>query len=452
MSARILVVDDIEANRRLLQAKLEARYFDVSAAPDGPTAIELARTNEPDIILLDVMMPGMNGYEVCARLKADPATALIPVVMVTALSEPEHRVKGLQAGAEDFITKPFNDFALMTRIDGLMRYNDVAAELRQREGGGGKAGVFDEADREVLDRDIKVVVVDDNPRQSARLVKALEAAGHRAGTYLEPNGIRGGQGGVDVMLLSLLSDSFDPLKVCAQFRMSGRTRAISILAIADPYDPETATRAMGLGASDLIFTPIDEQELLARIQTQARRKRYIDILRRRVDLGMELAVTDPLTGLHNRRFMTAQIEKWIKRSEIDGAPISVVALDIDHFKQVNDRFGHAAGDEVLREFAHRLGANVRPGDIVCRQGGEEFVVVMPEAKAETALMVAERVRRAVAAEPFVVDDKSMKITVSAGVSTTIGEGETSSDLLSRADLALYQAKSQGRNRVESLAA
>jgi two-component system cell cycle response regulator len=130
MSARILVVDDIEANRRLLQAKLEAQYYTVIQAENGPQAIEVAKNELPDIILLDVMMPGMDGYEVCRRLKEDPATAFIPVVMVTALSDTEDRVRGLEAGAEDFLTKPVDDFALMSRVGALMRYNAVASELQ----------------------------------------------------------------------------------------------------------------------------------------------------------------------------------------------------------------------------------------------------------------------------------------------------------------------------------
>ncbi len=136
MSARILVVDDIEANRRLLQAKLEAQYYTVIQAENGPQALEVAKAELPDIILLDVMMPGMDGYEVCRLLKQDPNTAFIPVVMVTALSDTEDRVRGLEAGAEDFLTKPVDDFALMSRVGALMRYNAVASELRQRQANG----------------------------------------------------------------------------------------------------------------------------------------------------------------------------------------------------------------------------------------------------------------------------------------------------------------------------
>ncbi len=152
MSARVLVVDDIEANRRLLQAKLEAQYYTVIHAENGQQALDIARSEVPEIILLDVMMPGMDGYETCKRLKADPRTSFIPVVMVTALSDSEDRVRGLDVGAEDFLTKPVDDFALMSRMGALLRYNAVASELRQRQASGLKAGAVDVISVEELAR------------------------------------------------------------------------------------------------------------------------------------------------------------------------------------------------------------------------------------------------------------------------------------------------------------
>src|SRR5690606_27554203 len=128
------------------QAKLEAQYHSVLLASNGPQALDMAREHRPEIILLDVMMPGMDGYEVCRRLKADPATNHIPVVMVTALSEAEDRVRGLDAGAEDFLTKPVDDFLLNSRVNTLMRYNAVTSELRQREASGLKSGAMDDGD------------------------------------------------------------------------------------------------------------------------------------------------------------------------------------------------------------------------------------------------------------------------------------------------------------------
>ena len=453
MSSRILVADDIEANRRLLQAKLEVNYNVVLLAENGLRAIDIAETEQPDIILLDVMMPGIDGYETCRRLKNNPRTAHIPVVMVTALSDVEDRVRGLESGAEDFLTKPVSDFALNSRITALSRYNTVASELRQRQASGVAAGALDEQETIELGRPARIFIVDENPRSSKRSAEILRSAGHDVATMLESGNMAGlGDGGVDILLLSISGQSFDALKICAHFRMRESMRAISIILACEPHDQQRAAQGLELGASDVISVPVDPQELLARVRTQSRRARYIEIMRQRVDRGLELSVIDQLTGLYNRRYMMNQLSQWMQRSVVGGTPLSVVALDIDHFKRVNDRWGHGTGDDVLREVAHRLKANVRPLDVVCRPGGEEFLVIMPETPGDLACAAAERVRVAVAGEPFRVSGLELDVTLSAGVSTLQGGQDTPADLMGRADKALYDAKSQGRNRVASLAA
>ena len=455
MTARILVVDDIEANRRLLQAKLEAQYHTVLLAEDGFQALDAARSEAPEIILLDVMMPGMDGYEVCRRLKAEPATSYIPVVMVTALSEMEDRVRGLEAGAEDFLTKPIDDFLLNSRITALMRYNTVASELRQREASGIRSGAMEELNRDEIDRPSRIFIVDDDARSSGRLANTLRSQGHKVTTLMEAGDMGElASERVDVLILSLFARSFDPLKLIAHFKMNPVTRSISLILICDPHDKAKALRGLEIGASDMITVPVDRQELAARIRTQTRRTRYIDILRERVDRGLELSVIDQLTGLHNRRYMNGQLEQFMQRAVRGSQPMSLMMADIDHFKAVNDTYGHQAGDDVLREIGKRLRANVRPTDVVCRTGGEEFVVLMPNTPGDLACAAAERIRKAVAAEEFPVlgGSRSLRITVSAGVSSVQGANDTADELMHRADTALYQAKTGGRNRVESIAA
>jgi len=455
VTARVLVVDDIEANRRLLQAKLEAQYYTVMLAENGIEALSMVERSEPDIILLDVMMPGMDGYEVCRRLKENPATNHIPVVMVTALNDVEDRVRGLEVGAEDFLTKPVDDFALMARMGALTRYNAVASELRQRQASGLRAGIDGNDGVHVKDQPARLFVVDDNPRTSTRIADTLRSGGHTAITLLEAGGMKGlNELGVDILVLSMLSDRYDALKLCAHFKMNEATRSISILLICDPDDRQRAGKGLDLGASDVIFAPIEKQELLARVRTQARRTRYIEMLRDRVDRGLELSVIDQLTGLYNRRYMNNQLEQLMQRSLMGGRPVSVLMADIDHFKAVNDTYGHDAGDEVLQEMAKRLKTNSRVMDVVCRPGGEEFMVIMPDTPGDLACAAAERIRRSVAAEPFVVSGgaREISITLSAGVSTIRGASDTIADLIKRADTALYQAKAAGRNRVESIAA
>lgn len=454
MSARILVVDDNLANRRLLQAKLEAKYYEVLMAENGQKALDVAAAELPDIILLDVMMPGMDGYEVCERLKDNPKTAYIPIVMVTALSQKEHRLKGLVAGADDFVTKPFDDFSLMTRISALLRYNAVASELRQRESTAGEiVGLDHEAELIDMERPARIVVVDHNERRVQRITRHLNEAGHRTASLQDEAEEVTGRG-IDVMILPLDQTGFDPLRLCAQFKMGERTRAVAILVVCDETNRDQAIRALELGASDVIHAPLDREELLARVLTQTRRTRYIEILRRRVDRGIELSIIDPLTGLYNRRYMMNKLGQLLNRSAQGHSPVSIAAFDIDHFKAVNDTHGHDAGDVVLQEFAKRLKDNVRPMDVVCRHGGEEFLVIMPGTPGDMACSAAERIRRSVAGEMFQIDEAnvSLSITVSAGVATEEVGSKSSDDLLKRADDALYKAKNAGRNRVESVAA
>lgn len=455
MSARILIVDDIEANRRLLQAKLEAQYHSVLLASHGLQALEMARAHDPEIILLDVMMPGMDGYEVCRRLKADPVTSHIPVVMVTALSDAEDRVRGLDAGAEDFLTKPVDDFLLNSRVNTLMRYSAVTSELRKREANGLRGGAVETPSALELDRPARIFLIDDNPRTSTRIATLLRDNGHKVITLLESGSMGDmAQERTDVLLVSLLSRTFDPLKLCAHFKTNDLTRAVSILLICDPLDRAKAVKGLEIGASDMIMTPIDPQELLARVRTQTRRTRYVEILRDRVDRGLELSVIDQLTGLYNRRYMTHQLQQFMHRAVMGGKPLSVMMLDIDHFKRINDTHGHQAGDEVLQEIADRLRQNIRPMDVACRPGGEEFLVILPETPGDLAFAAAERVRRAVAAGEFSVlgNSRQVAVTISAGVSSLLGPHDTMAELLNRADTALYQAKSAGRNRVQSIAA
>ena len=454
MSARILVVDDIPTNRRLLEAKLEASYYEVLLANDGVTALEIAEAERPDVILLDVMMPGMDGYEVCRRLKANPNTAFIPVVMVTALSQQESRLQGLEAGADDFVTKPFDDFSLMTRIEALLRYNAVASELRMRESSGTHGPMIEnEFEQGEMTRPSRVVVVDNNEHRLARIESFLQAGGHYTANLKADTGQHGGSG-IDVMILPLDQEGFDPLRLCAKFRMSERTRAVAILVVCDDTNRDKAMKALELGASDIILAPVDRDELLARVRTQTRRMRYIEVLRRRVDRGIELSIIDPLTGLYNRRYMMDQLKQLLDRSSQSDESLSIAAFDIDHFKRVNDTYGHDVGDVVLEEFARRLNENVRPTDIVCRPGGEEFLVIMPATPGDKACFAAERVRRSIADAPFLVpeQDLHLEITVSAGVATDEYSEQSTDTLLKQADDALYRAKKAGRNRVESVAA
>jgi two-component system, cell cycle response regulator len=454
MTARVLVVDDVEPNVRLLEAKLQHEYYTVLTANSGETAIAMAHSQNPDVILLDVMMPGLDGFETCKRLKDDPATRHIPVVMVTALDQREDRVRGLAVGADDFLSKPIDDVTLLARVKSLARFKAVADELRLREAAGRRMGVIEGINSREMGTNARILIVEDDSRRAARLKRTLEVE-QRPMLMQDSNSLGPmGQTTVELMIISATAESFDGLRLAAHVRSQEGTRNIPILAICESEDKARALKALEVGVNDFIYRPIDDEELLARTRTLVKRKRHLDQLRTTVDSSMELAVTDQLTGLHNRRYMESQLKAHLQRAARGGPPVSVLIADIDHFKRVNDLFGHDAGDDVIREFAARLASNFRPRDLSCRFGGEEFVVIMPDTAVGDAMAIAERLRASIEESPFVIGlaRDRLEVTCSVGVAVaTLNEldGET---LLKRADEALYEAKRTGRNKVITQAA
>ncbi|PHS23994.1 MAG: PleD family two-component system response regulator [Robiginitomaculum sp.] len=451
MSGRILVVDDVAPNVRLLKAKLEAEYYDVLTAENGPDAIEIARHSVPDLILLDVMMPQMDGYEVCTHLKNDPLTRHIPVVMVTALDEQEDRVRGLEVGADDFLSKPIDDVALFARVRSLLRLKLVMDELRQREASGRAMGAISDSMSCFGDSNspANILILEDDRQRAERLASKLHDQ-HNLTLSTDPREAAEmlGEKDYDLLVINLAARGFDGLRLCARIRSRDRGRAMPILALVNPDSREQIVKALDIGVNDVLLRPVDANEFSARVKTQLRCKRYADTLRQSLDSSFEMSVTDQLTGLHNRRFMQARLEDALARLEHGVEPASVMIADVDFFKLVNDKWGHDAGDKVLQEIARRLKANMRAIDITCRYGGEEFVVVMPGADVTAAIQAAERLRVSIEADPFDLGsgNGTTLITMCAGVAELVS-GDTHESALIRADQALYEAKSAGRNCV-----
>jgi two-component system cell cycle response regulator len=457
MTARVLVVDDVPANVKLLEARLSAEYFDVATASSGVEALSLCERGECDIVLLDVMMPDMDGFEVCRRLKSNPATHHIPVVMVTALDQAADRVRGLEAGADDFLTKPVGDMALLSRVRSLTRLKRVTDELRMRAITSREIGI-QSPEREAIaeaGRQGRILIVDDRASSHDRLATML--AGEHS-VEIETNAgealFRAAEGDYELLIVSLSLATFDALRLCSQVRSLERTRNIPILLVAEPESNARLARGLEIGVNDYLLRPVDKNELLARVRTQIKKKRYTERLRDNVQLSIEMAITDALTGLHNRRYMETHLAGLVDQAASRGKPIAVLVLDIDFFKSINDSYGHDAGDDVLREFALRIRKSIRNIDLACRYGGEEFVIVMPETDMGVATMVAERLRRRIAGEAFPISQgaRAIDVTLSIGIAALAGVGDTAADMLKRADQALYRAKRDGRNRVVADAA
>lgn len=453
MSARVLVVDDILPNVKLLEAKLSSEYYEVLTATSGMEALEKVITESPDIILLDVMMPGMDGFEVCAAIKSNPDVAHIPVVMVTALTDSSDRVRGLEAGADDFLSKPLNDTALMARVRSLVRLKMTVDEWRAREITASQLGVSDKAPSVMSEpvENAKILVIEDMDFEHDKVIKTLEK--DNDDVTIVTNGpdamTKISEQAYDLLVVSLNLEQEDGLRLCSHLRSAEKTRSIPILMIAEDDDMSRIAHGLEIGAHDYILRPIDTNELLARVRTQIRRKRFQERLRASYEVSLSMALTDPLTGLYNRRYFEVHFQKLLQKNMTSRKPMSVLMMDIDHFKAVNDTYGHGVGDEILKEFALRVQDKLRGFDLVARMGGEEFAAILPDVSEETAYIVAERLRRSISNHPFKCAVPEGQISVTVSIGGTIIQPGTQQALdvvLKQADDALYAAKGNGRDQ------
>jgi len=456
MTARVLVVDDILASVKLLEARLQAEYFDVLTAYSGQDALDACAATRVDVILLDVMMPSMDGFEVCRRLKDNPATQDIPVIMVTALDQTSDKLQGLDCGADDFLTKPVDDIALITRVKNLARLKTLNDEMNMRASTNSQFGLGERSSMEAAIQQAqgRILLVEDQPRSAERLYHALAPAhAPEIENDLNVSLFNLKENDFDLVIVSLSLREADGLRLCSQIRSLERIRHLPIIILVEPGDEARLLRGLDMGVNDYLMRPVDQNELLARVKTQIKRKRYSDFLRNRIEQSVEFAITDALTGLHNRRYMEAHLQGLVDNALATGRPLSLLVADIDHFKRINDTYGHDVGDVVLREFAERFRQNTRGVDLVCRLGGEEFLLVMPDVDMSVAYPIAERLRMQIAERAFFVSPElSVPITASVGLSTIESETDSPEVLFKRADNALYAAKREGRNRVVADAA
>ena len=304
------------------------------------------------------MMPDMDGFEVCRRLKTNPATHHIPVVMVTALDQPSDRVRGLEAGADDFLTKPISDVALIARVRSLARLKMMTDELRMRAVTSREIGIEIPEREAVADtgRSGRVLIVDDRPASHERIA-AMLAERARASTSRP---IRARRCSAPPTATTTCSSCRSGSRISTRCGCAARSARSSAPATCRssrsprPTDNARMVRGLEIGVNDYLMRPIDKNELLARARTQMRKHRYTERLRDNVQMSIEMAITDALTGLYNRRYMESHLGDAGRAGSARGKPLTVLVLDIDYFKSINDTHGHDAGDDVLREFALRI--------------------------------------------------------------------------------------------------
>ena len=308
----------------------------------------------------------------------------------------------------------------------------VTDELRMRAVTTREIGIESPEREAVTDtgRGGRVLIVDDRPASYERVAATL-ASEQSVEIEADPNEalFRAAEGNYDLLIVSLGLENFDALRLCSQIRSLDRTRNVPILAIAEPDNSARMLRGLDIGVNDYLMRPIDKNELLARARSQVRKRRYTERLRDNVQISIEMAITDALTGLFNRRYMENHLATLVEQASARGKPLAVLVLDIDYFKSINDTHGHDAGDDVLRDFALRIKRSIRGIDLACRSGGEEFIIVMPETDMAVAAMVAERLRRRIAAEPFAISGgtRTIPVTLSIGIAALRGRDDSAGE-------------------------
>ena len=457
MVGKVLIVDDVAANRIVMKVKLEAAGYAPLVAASGAACLAVCAQDVPDLILMDVNLPDMSGIDLVRRLRDLPATRAVPVVMLTANRTVDVRVQAFRAGADDFFYKPLDDQILTARIRRFMRARDQIEGFNDANKSAIALFGLSEA-APVFHTPCTVAIVAQRNDAAMRLRRFLAA--HLTDQVIVMTAEDALSEGLksdpapDVFLIDAdVGSAAGGLRLMSELRSRTNTRhaAISIL-VPDAAHPGAAM-AFDLGANDVVSADLCAEEIALRLTRQLLHKREADAKRASVQDGLRLASIDPLTGLHNRRYGIAQLGVIADRGLREGSGYAVMVVDLDRFKSVNDRWGHAAGDAVLIEVANRLARNLRSGDLLARIGGEEFLVALPNTTLPEARLIAERLCGAVQQEVVQLADQiKIRVTVSIGLAVNLAHGaptytDSVSDIVNRADQALLIAKSEGRNQV-----
>lgn len=469
MPRQILIVDAVATNRIVLKVKLASAFYNVVQARTGQEALSLIRNTAPAVVLIGTLRD-MSPLDLCDQIKIGNDQRDCAVVMLVAEDDAGARLLALRAGADDVIGRPYDDAILLARLRSLFRFRDTEEELRLRESTNRALGLSDSSAARFEGPGLITLIAEDCGQLAARVTALRKVLPHRIELRTPREMIRRAADArkparaPDAFLLALTSDTpSSELQFLPESRSWDGTRRAGVLVLAPEGDRDATASALDLGADDVASDATSIAELALRLDRLVQRKRRSDALRNTVRDGLRAAVTDPLTGLHNRRFALPHLARVVEHATQTGRTFSVMIADLDFFKRINDMYGHAAGDAVLIETAKRLLAELRSVDLVARIGGEEFLIVLPDIAGRAAQRTADRLRAAIADRAFDIPGRPdpVPVTISIGVTLAtarpVSERDVLSDmdfdriaqtLIARADSALYGAKAHGRNQVE----
>ncbi|WP_371226405.1 diguanylate cyclase [Roseovarius sp. 2305UL8-3] len=475
MPGRVLIIDDLATNRIILKVKLSAAYYDVAQAASVDDACARLPDLRPDMILLSARQGEEGETGSCAdqssanartsalsdsihrlQLSTDDAVAT-PVVVLLNSDTAEDRVRALKAGAEDVLCRPLDEQILLARLRNLMRQRLSDQELRhhsltaQALGFAEDQGCFD------LLGNIGLIA---QQKQTARVLQSrLASHVHHSLRMVSaeeimcavvPDPAMGATPVPDLFLLQLAEgQGQDGLRLLAELRADPVTRNCPVVAVMPEWDTTLASNLLDLGAGDVIVIDTETEEMALRIDKQLEQKRNSDRLRDRLKDGLQAAVIDPLTGLYNRRYALSYLRCLMETQGSEAGSFAVMVADLDYFKQVNDRFGHAAGDAVLTHVAKLLQGHMRKDDLVARIGGEEFLIIVPGTTQDQAREIATQLCHLVRDTPIALPGQRApaRVTISIGLALADASETRTDDLLDLADRALYRSKAEGRNTV-----
>ncbi len=457
MSGKILIVDAVATNRIVLKVKLSAAHFDVHQASSGGAAVTLARDLHPDLVILGAAPCDMTRADLIAALRARPDLAVVPIVALLSEDTSAARVEALGAGADDIITQPIDERIMLARLRSLLRQHLALQDMRLNAGTDRAAG-FGEAQAIPL-RPGRITILGVHMAEAMALRTRLRSAcGHQITALLAGGPITTAPGapGADVFVLMLPAMAEErALELMAELRASPEARHGRIMCLLPCEGRNLAASLLDMGASDVIVGPAELNELTLRLGRQIQRKQSVDHLRTRLHDGLRAAMIDPLTGLYNRRFAMPFLKGLAMGQNDTTGGFAVMLADLDHFKQINDQLGHAAGDRVLCHVADLLGNGVREVDLVARIGGEEFLIVMPGADGAEARRAADELCRRIGEAGIALRGRPEPAHVTVSIGVAMGQtqpterraSEHVEALLDEADRALYRAKARGRNTV-----